>query len=197
MGRFARDAPWIRRIFTPSGTPATRQPSAVSEDVQLTQSYLAHGQTQAAEVWIHEETFNNPGQGNAKTVLNPLAFAGGLEEVWRVFFLSIQIPAGPAANYTFDVRLVMPATGREVLISQKHRIVLGNVDPINIYPQARYDSTFATTVSSSPTPLLLPASEDNAVLVQIVQGGSQAVDTIAMESQAYILRNPRGLAHLL
>jgi len=203
MGRFAREAPWIRRIFPASSAPATAVPSAVSEDVQLTQEYLANGQTQVAQLWQRSDGFVNPGQGNDVTMLAPISFnLSQGPEVWRVFFLDVEIPGAIAVAYDFQIKIVTPSNGNECLISQTLQIPIATGARINCYPHARAVEAFLATSGfvSTPSPLLLAAdgtagvASMNLVMTQL---SAHVVSTVTLALNSVILRNPVGLAHVL
>ncbi len=204
MGRFAKDAPWIRRIFTPSTTPAVVQPFAVSEDVQLTQDYLAFGQTQQARLWLLNTQVLNPGPNNLVGLVVPLPVE---DEMWRVFFVSIDMPS-LSANFGFELHLRHVESGDLVCVCQRVLIVNGTTQPVCVWPVTTTDTQAAAPVGTdfhmNPTPLILPAPADttpangNRITLDLRQTSSaQAAGTEGINVQAYILRNPRGLAHIL
>lgn len=211
MGRFSRDAPWIRRIFTPSGVPATRQPFAVSEDVQLTQQYLANGQTQGSNLWLNVVTnFGNPGQDNILNIIdpqnanaNPTGLVPTEPEVWRVFFVSLQIVLSPVGDFIFDTLINLPNTG-DVTLGTQMGLDNGQAQPTPIYPGSRYGSMGTNPLSTdadwtTTSPLLLPVdpSLDEVPRFAIRQISGQAAGTETLVVASYILRNPQGLAHIL
>lgn len=190
MGRFTRDAPWLRKLFPASGAPATKQPSAVSEDVQLTNLYLAGGQVQDPPAWIFTQTVPNPGNNAVATILAPISFALQGPEVWRVFFMSIRaITPGPTTDFGFDIRLNFPATGLSVMLVTGLGIFAGII---------------ASTTVPLGSPLVLPTDETSNVIapsasvnVQLFQTSGDAAATFNLVAEYYILRNPKGVAHYL
>jgi len=210
VGRFTRDAPWIRRIFPPSSTPATRQPSAVSEDIQLTQDYLAWGQTQDAVLWLSTFDFGNPGIGANVAIIDPSAGTMGPiptePEVWRVFFMSLQIPGTPASDFTFSLQIGITNPTLAVTFSEFAMIDIAQGEPTQLYPICKTQSqgvppTLTTPGYGQSSPLLLPFNPDQAPAhgptVQLVQHSAQVVSTETLRVVAYIMRNPRGVAHVL
>ena len=204
MGRFARDAPWIRRIFAPSGTPATRQPFQVSEDVQLTQDYLAHGQTQKPALFVYSDSVTNPGQNGSRSIINPHSSTPDLPiETWRVFFASLQIAATPVSGFDFTVRLRYGPAANAVVISEVMRISNTESQPKNVWPATAVDCAEVAALPENfhlnPAPVLLQSSPDldQVTVLEIFQVSAQAVGTETILVEAYILRNPIGIAHVL
>lgn len=189
MGRFSKDASWLRKMFPPTGTPATRVPSAVSEDIQLGQDYLAGGQVQDPPLWNHRVTVSNPGNGLSKTVLAPISFAFKGPEVWRVFFMDVSATApGPTTNLSFDVHIDFPATFRDVMIVRDVSILAGITQGQPI---------------SFNAPLILPTDQTGNVGINLSQNlvikqtaGSGAAD-VTLQFDYFILRNQKGVAHYL
>ncbi len=190
MGRFTRDLPWVRRIFPPSGTPATAQPSAISEDVQLTQDLLAGGQTQPIPGWFTTDNFTNPGLNLFVTIVNPQSFGTGTPEVWRVFNVDFQFQIALAATFLFDVYLDLPAGGStfRVLVKKGISMAAGDALPASIIVPAD-----RILLPSNGNPAGVVPSSVNLI---IQQRSGQAASTLAIDSHSYILRNPQGLSHL-
>lgn len=189
MGRFTKPAEWLRHIFPASGVPATKQPSAVSEDIQLTQDYLAAGQVQDPPLWFHRVTVDNPGNGAQKTILAPISFNFKGPEVWRVFFADVSAAAGgPTTSLLFDIHIDFPATFRDVMIIRDVSILAG----ITQGSRLPFDA-----------PLLLPADQTSNIapslganLIMKQTAGSAAGD-IALQFDYFILRNQKGVPHYL
>lgn len=189
MGRFARDAPWLRKMFPSSGTPATAQPSAVSEDIQLSQDYLAAGQVQNPSAWVVRQVVQNPGNGNTRTVLSPISSTLEGPEVWRIYYMSVTaITPGPTTPLSFDIHADFPATGLDVMLFRDVSILAGILQPSRIPLDA---------------PLLLASDQTsnvginlsvNLLMKQIA--GSPAADVL-LQFDYYILRNQKGVAHYL
>ncbi len=188
MGRFTREAPWLRKLFPASGAPATKQPSAVSDDVQLTNLYLAGGQVQNPPAWLFTQAGNNPGTGNTLTVLAPISFTFAGPEVWRIFFMSVIASPGPTSSFSFDISLNFPATGLDVTLVTGLAILAGITSP--------------TTVPL-PGPLILPSDLSSnvgingSVNIVLTQTAGPAAADFVLFSEYYILRNPKGVAHYL
>ncbi len=199
MGRFSRQAPWLRRIFPPSTVPETKQPSAVSEDVQLTQDYLAGGQTQAPSFWIFEDQAIIPGAGNTVTLVAPVSFAAGSPEVWRIFYLTVRFASSPSNAYEFRLGLTLPVAGTEITISEILSIGNTNNEEVIIYPamHTMADEVATGGAFQNAPPLLLPFDGVNSVNLIATQISGQTVSTDAMEVRAYIQRNQVGIQHSL
>ncbi len=199
MGRFSRDAPWIRRIFPASGVPATAQPSAVSEDIQLTQDYLANGQTQSPTTFFIRENIVNPGLNLSVGLVVPGAITTA-PEVWRVFYVSVRAPAGPVADFDFFIQIDNPSIQRAVTISRLIRILIADTRGMPVFPTGG-DGVPGTTsggvwINSSPLILSSGESGQNSTLT-LLQTSAQGVSTLGLEVTAYVLRNQVGLAHIL
>jgi len=193
VGRFAKQAPWVREIYSPSGTPAVTEPSAVSDDVQLTSDYLAGGQTDSVPEWFHSNSLTNPGINNQAALVSPITFATGSPEVWRVFWVSFQIPAGLAAVFLFDLFLDFPGGGAAFFPVIKAPVLLpvpSNNEVSIIQPADRL------LLPSNGFQGNLPAGEAKSVNLVMIQRSGQAVGTLAIEIRSFILRNPQGVAHL-
>jgi len=205
MGRFALDAPWIRRIFPPSGAPATRQPFAVSDDIQLTQDFLAYGQTQESRPYLRNTSILNPGQQAFRALVNPIEQPISRNEVWRVFFVTIELPS-TAANFDFRICLRHVQSSQLCFVSERQRIIGAIAQPVVVWP-VMTTATNGTAPAdanyqSNPVPLLLPVDEEattngNVITLDIFQTSTQAINTETIDVQFYVLRNPRGLAHVL
>lgn len=199
MGRFSRQAPWLRRIFPPSTTPETKQPSAVSEDIQLTQDYLAAGQTQDPTQWIIDDSAIIPGTGNDVTLIAPINFNPGVPEVWRVFYLTVRFPSSPSNAYEFSLKLFLPVQSREITISEIISIGNTNNEEVIIYPamHTMADEVATGGAFQNAPPLLLPTDGANSMNIIATQISGQAASSDAMDVRAYVLRNPVGISHVL
>ncbi len=183
MGFFTRDAPWIKGVFRPSRAPAVRQPDAVSDDVQLTQDYFAGGQVQQAQDYLRQDEQLNPGPGARLTVLSPVSFVQ-VEEVWRIFFMSVRPLTGPTSNLFFDLELFWPNTAQEVTIADGEVLPAGINNAINV------------GVNQA---LILPAAPDSpfSVNIRLLQTSGPAASDVTLQTSFYILRNLRGIPHYL
>lgn len=204
MGLFARDAPWIQRIFPPSVTTGIRQPGAVSDDIQLTQDYLAGGQVQAQAPWFvtGAAAQDNPGPGNALTLLAPTSFilTEGVQELWRVFFIDLEIVGSPAGDFNFDLHIINQgfASLPTVCIAEDLFVFNTNADPIPIWPTNRIlNSPNQNQIQSNASPLLLAGDFNTSANIVLIQRSAQVAASETLTSRAYVLRNQIGVAHLL
>lgn len=204
MARFALDAPWIRRIFNPSGIPATRQPYAVSDDVQLTHRYLAGGQVAHPSLWVRrEDGVANPGPGNRVTIIAPVSYVGDVPEMWRIFFIGLQIAGTPSSDFTFNLEVTYPPSGDIITIAEKILIGNGEVQEVPIWPLQRAvtgSESQQATHQSYGGPLMLPGYPvdlGGSVNLQILQLSAQVASTEVLNFGYYVLRNQIGVAHEL
>lgn len=179
MGRFARDAPWISRIFQPSVAPATRQPDAVSDDVQLVSPYAACTVQHPHDYIVDQVGIPNPGQNLFVAGVNPNQVATG-PEFWRVFRFTVQIPAGPAANFDYMCRIRNTVTNQTIQVDPTETIAAGNTD--------ENDSAIPiVTVLSTMGP------GEPELVIDLFQLSAQAFGTEGITFRAYVLRVPQGL----
>lgn len=212
MGLFARDAPWIRRIFPPSVTPGVAQPLAVSEDVQLTHDYLAHGQLQRPSIWLNRFDFANPGQDAAVTIIDPrnnttMPPAAIEAEVWRVMFVSVQITASPVGDFSFELEIQqLTPTPIGVTISERRTIFNAQSNPVAAWPVIGVQTLGIDVTThegggfSYAGPLLLPVdptSDTQGPFLSLRQRTAQAGASETLRVTTYIQRNQAGVAHIL
>jgi len=206
MGRFIRDAPWIRRIFTPSTAPATKQPFAVSDDVQLTHPYLADGQTALPPLWHVTTSWVNPGQDLVTSMIDPIALGATVDEIWRIWAMDFSIGGGPATDFKFVLELAGPTT--DVIITEQARYDAANAgEPMILWPFSRLNTQDSSTptdgvVVSPSWPLMLPVFPDEAgpsrtVSIQMRQRSPHVVSTEVGTVRAYIQRNLVGVPQIL
>lgn len=184
MGRFARPANYLRFLFPPTGTPPTQRPSAVRDDVQLVEQYTAGGQIALAETYLLAVSNANPGPGNVQTILDPVTQFGLTEpEVLRLFFVDIQISAGPAAIYSVDLSVQNAGTTAECQIQKGFTIGATDARP---------------TVWDVQGPLILVADPNGTQnVLRATQTSAQAASAETVLYHFLLQRNQRGSTHYL
>jgi len=190
VGLFARDAPWLRKLFPPTTAPQVTQPGAVSDDVQLVENYQAGGQVALPPLWFANRITTNPGAGNRSIILDPnlLLPVGYDPQVWRIFFLSV-FSDGDPATFSFNVQIELDVDGANPTTVQ-----IANGVTIGATSTARVaiNSTFGLT-----SPILLPMFDSQRCGLVMLQTSAQGVGTVSLNYSYYILRNPAGVTHYL
>lgn len=184
MARFSRDAAWLRALFPPTGTPRTQQPSAVSDDIQLTEVYTAGGQVALPNNYWLRFSANNPGPNARVLVIDPQPAD---PEVWRIFFMSLEVDTGPAAIFSGNLYIInttQPTPFSEVIIQKG--LTVGATDAL-------------ATPWDVRTPVIIGSSgvDQSRNQIWFEQTSSQAGALEGLIFRAYIQRNPRGSTHYL
>jgi len=188
MGRFARDAPWLRKLFPPTGTPQTTQPSAVSDDVQLVENYQAGGQVAIPVPWFEATLIANGGSGVRSSILDPFVLlpTNPDPEVWRVFFMAVSSDGDPGA-FSFNVEINLDGAAASVI-----QIANGVTIGATSTAQVAINSTFGLTA-----PVLLPITAAHRAVLTMIQTSAQGSSTVILTFHFYILKNPAGVTHYL
>ncbi len=187
MGLFARNAEWLKNYFTPSVSSAAQQPVAVSDDVQLVHPYSSGWGEQHVLDYFFTASLLNPGQGNNLFLVIPPALEDATENdvVWSPALINMRIPGGTAAQFDFisfigdngsaGLRIVHFDEGSNIAALATARAI--------VYPSNNLDSNW---------PAVITRQGLRTSGIGIQQTSAQAVSTVGLTVEAWILRAPRG-----